>query len=497
MVPFISENYRDPRKREWSASWVSFLVLNLCLLALLCGWSLDVLGRSEYAALALGLGAVGFWRHGWGILNFLRAVQFRRESSRSDRPLAHGHYNLSILLPVYNQPDEMLRAVAIGIVESVRTVPGQVLVVCAYRTDDQQELLTEAIEGEPNVTLQFVQQIGLGKREAMADALNLMQACFPAVAGNFTLLMDGDTILTPTAIQRSIGEMQVEPDTGAVCVNEVPLVEGDALFVAWRWLRSLQRNQIMSSFALSRRVLVLTGRFSMYRSELLLQSDVINRIRKDFLVHNNHYISLLTGDDKTTWLEVLRRGYDMRYLSDVVVYPVEQQDRKKSFVSETIALTTRYSGNMARANLHFDAWRGAKGKLHFQYGLLDQRFSMWTSLLTPIVLVLSLLFDSFDVFILFLTYALLIKNLQALALIVTSGAYDPYFPYLIFYNQVMSAAVKIFTFAFLHRQKWNNQNIASVEDDGIRAMDRQARLLVINRCALFFMFVFFAYFTVR
>ncbi len=497
MLPFLSDTYKDPRQREWSASWKSLLILNLCLLVLLCGWSLDVLSRSEYAALALGLGVVGFWRHSWGMLNFLRAVQFRRESTRSNRPLAHGHYNLSILLPVYSQPDDMLRAVADGIVESLRSVPGQVLIVCAYRTEDQKELLHEAIEAESNITMQFVQQIGLGKREAMADALNLMQACFPAVEGNFTLLMDGDTILTPEAIRRSIGEMQVDPNTGAVCVNEVPLVEGDELFVAWRWLRSVQRNQMMSSFALSRRVLVLTGRFSMYRSEILLQSDVINRIRKDFLVHKDRYISLLTGDDKTTWLEVLRRGYDMRYLPDVLVYPVEQQDWKKSFVSETIALTTRYSGNMARANLHLDAWRGAKGKLHFQYGLLDQRVSMWTSLLTPTVLVFSLLFDSFDVFVLFLTYALLIKNLQALALFVTSRAYDPYFPYLIFYNQVMSSAVKIFTFAFLHRQKWNNQNNTSVQDDGVRTMDRHARLLVINRCALFFMFVFFVYFALR
>ena len=497
MPPYVPKAFKDPRQKEGTAGWIGLLALNLCLLAMLCSWSLDVMGQSVYAELALGLGIVGFWRHGWGMLNFLRAILFRRETCRGDRPLARGPYNLSILLPVYSQSDDILRAVAAGIVESVRSVPGRVLVVCAFRSDDQKELLSEAIESECDVIMQFVQQIGLGKREAMADALNLMKAGFPTGAGNFTLLMDGDTILTPDAIRRSIGEMQADPKTGAVCVNEVPLVEGDRLFVAWRWLRSVQRNQLMSAFALSRRVLVLTGRFSMYRSDILLRKEVINRIRKDFLVRNDQYISLLTGDDKTTWLEVLRRGYDLRYLPDAVIYPVEQQDRKKNFVTETIALTTRYSGNMARANLQFDAWRTSRGKLHFQYGLLDQRISMWTSLLTPLVLVLSLLFDSFDIFILFLTYALLIKNLQALALVATGRTYDPYFPYLIFYNQVMSSVVKIFTFAFLHRQKWNNQNITSVQDDGVLAMDRQARLSVINRCALFFMFVFFVYFTIR
>lgn len=497
MPSFAPDSFVDPRHREWSLNWIGFLALNLCLLTLLCAWSLDVIRGSEYAALAIGLGVIGIWRHSWGMLNFLRAVYFNQVTTRSKRPLARGHYNLSILLPVYGQTDDMLRAVAKGLVESVQSVPGRVLVVCAYRSEEQKQLLSEAVTHESNVVIQFVRQIGLGKREAMADALNMIRTCFPAGAGNFTLLMDGDTILTPDSIQRSIGELQAEPNTGAVCVNEIPLIEGDTVFAAWRWLRSLQRNQTMSSFALSKRVLVLTGRFAMYRSEVLLQSDVINRIRKDYLIRGNHYISLLTGDDKTTWLEVLRRGYDMRYLPDVYIYPVEQQDRKKSFIAETVALTKRYSGNMARANLHPDAWRGAKGKLHFQYGLLDQRISMWTSLLTPVVLVLSLLFDSFDAFILFLTYALLIKNLQALALYVTCRAYDPYFPYLIFYNQVVSSTVKIFTFAFLHRQKWNNQNIDSVQGDGTHALDRQAQLLVINRCALFFMFVFLVFFTVR
>ena len=495
--PIKPPAYTDPRDRIWSAGWVSLALLNIALIAVLCGWSLDIMRQSEYATVALGLGVIGFWRHSWGLLNFFRAMRFQSVTYGGDRPFARDHYRLSILLPVYGQPEDMLRSVAAGIVESLQYVPDRALVVCAYRTEEQKALLSEVIGRECDAVLRFVKQIGLGKREAMADALNVMRTCFPTGPGSFTLLMDGDTILTPEAVRRSIGEMQADPRTGAVTVNELPLVEGSTLFVAWRWLRSVQRNQVMSSFALSNRVLVLTGRFSMYRSEILLRRDVINRIRKDFLIWDDQYISLLTGDDKTTWLEVLRRGYDIRYLPDVLIYPVEQQDPRKSFIEETVALTIRYSGNMARANLHPDAWRHSQGKLHFQYGLLDQRISMWTSLLTPLVLVLSLLFDSLDIFILFLTYAFLIKNLQAIALVGTGRAYDPYFPYLIFYNQVMTSAVKIFAFAFLHRQKWTNQDIASAVDDGVVAMDRKARVLVISRSALFCIFVFFFYFSIR
>ena len=495
IIPSITDKYNDPRDQSWSSGWIITALLNICLLLLLITWSSYIASNSGMNTMILGLGVVGFWRHAWGLINLFRAAYFIRSARDAAKPIAGGSYSLSIILPVYGQSEGQLRAVADGIVNSVRMVPGRVLIVCAYSDKAQKELLSAIIENESHVVMHFVRQRGMGKREALADALNIVKASIPIGSKEFVLLMDGDTILTPEAIVRSIGEMQANAQTGAICVNEVPLVKGTKLFVAWRWLRSLQRNQTMSSFALSRRVLVLTGRFAMYRSDILLRPEFINRIRKDYLLHKGTYISLLTGDDKTTWLEVLRRGFDVCYLPDVFIYPIEEQNEENNFVKETIALTTRYSGNMARANLHPDAWRGAAGKLHFKYGLLDQRISMWTSLLTPVVLVVSLLFDDFDIFILFLTYTLIIKNLQAIA---WSGSdYNPMFPYLIFYNQIMSSLVKIFTFAFLHRQKWNNQNISVADNPAMLVLDKNARLSILTRLGLFVTFITLVYLVLR
>ena len=495
IIPSITDEHNDPRDQSWSSGWIITALLNICLLVLLLTWSSYIASNSGMNTIILGLGVVGIWRHSWGLINFFRAAYFIRSSRDAAKPIAGGRYSLSIIFPVYGQSEGQLRAVADGIVNSVRMVPGRVLIVCAYRDEAQKEMLSELIENESPVVMHFIRQRGMGKREALADALNIVKASIPSGSKEFVLLMDGDTILTPEAIVRSIGEMQANPQTGAICVNEVPLVKGTELFVAWRWLRSLQRNQTMSSFALSRRVLVLTGRFAMCRSDILLRPDFINRIRKDYLLYKGAYISLLTGDDKTTWMEVLRRGFDVCYLPDVFIYPIEEQNEENSFVKETIALTTRYSGNMARANLHPDVWRGAAGKLHFQYGLLDQRVSMWTSLLTPVVLVVSLLFDDFDIFILFLTYTLIIKNIQAIA--VSGSDYNPVFPYLIFYNQVMNSMVKIFTFAFLHRQKWNNQNISVADNPGMLALDKNARLSILTRLGLFVTFITLVYFVLR
>ena len=493
--PSITYKYNDPRDQSWSSGWIITALLNICLLVLLITWSSYIVRDRGMNTIVLGLGVVGIWRHSWGLINFLRAAYFIRSARDATKPIASGSYSLSIILPVYSQSEGQLRAVADGIVNSVRMVPGRILIVCAYRDKAQKELLSEIIENESPFVTHFVRQRGMGKREALADALNIVKASIPIGSKEFVLLMDGDTILTPEAIVRSIGEMQADPQTGAICVNEVPLVKGTKLFVAWRWLRSLQRNQTMSSFALSRRILVLTGRFAMYRSDILLRSEFINRIRKDYLLHKGAYISLLTGDDKTNWLEVLRRGFDVCYLPDVFIYPIEEQNEENNFVKETIALTRRYSGNMARANLHIDAWRGAAGKLHFKYGLLDQRVSMWTSLLTPVALVMLILFDDFDIFILFLTYTFIIKNLQAIAF--SGSDYNPLFPYLIFYNQVMTSLVKIFTFAFLHRQKWNNQNISVADNPGMLALDKNARLSILTRSGLFVTFITLVYFVFR
>lgn len=495
VIPVITQEYNDPRDLSWSSSWIITVLLNICLLVLLVTWSSYIASNSGTNTIILGLGVVGIWRHSWGLINFFRATYFIRSSRDAAKPIAVGHYSLSIIFPVYDQTEGQLRAVAAGIVNSVLMVSGRVLIVCAYRDEAQKKMLSELIENETTVMMHFVRQRGMGKREALADTLNIVKASIPNGPKEFVLLMDGDTILTPEAILRSIGEMQKNAQTGAICVNEVPLVKGTKLFVAWRWLRSIQRNQIMSSFALSRRVLVLTGRFAMYRSDILLRPEFINRIRKDYIIHKDTYISLLTGDDKTTWLEVLRRGFDVCYLPDVFIYPIEEQKEEDSFVKETIALTTRYSGNMARANLHPDAWRGAAGKLHFKYGLLDQRVSMWTSLLTPVVLVVLILFDDFDIFILFLTYTLIIKNIQAIAW--SKSDYNPVFPYLIFYNQVMGSLVKIFTFAFLHRQKWNNQKISVADNPGMLALDKNARLSILTRSGLFVTFITLVYFVLR
>ena len=148
IIPSITDKYNDPRDQSWSSGWIITALLNICLLLLLITWSSYIASNSGMNTMILGLGVVGFWRHAWGLINLFRAAYFIRSARDAAKPIAGGSYSLSIILPVYGQSEGQLRAVADGIVNSVRMVPGRVLIVCAYRDKAQKELLSAIIENE-------------------------------------------------------------------------------------------------------------------------------------------------------------------------------------------------------------------------------------------------------------------------------------------------------------------------------------------------------------
>lgn len=474
--------YIDPRVRRGRFFGT---LLNIVVLLLLVSISLSLIEQEGNTSIFLGLGVVGVWRHGWGILNVFRAsayIRKNRNSATGRQPISN---TLTVVVTFYNQTDEEVALVAKELTHATETLSQKPLYVIAYKTEDQRRLIDDIVQR--HAAVHYVKQQGLGKREALADALWLARSVLPgeALEHGYVLLMDGDTLATRDAVLRSLETLASKPTIGAVVVNEIPFVKGSQLFGVWRLLRSIQRNKLMSAFALSERVLVLTGRFAMLRANIILQRDVINRIRKDYVETSNAYVPLLSGDDKTTWLEVLRRNYGMIYLPKTFIYPIENPNLESGFLKGVYALTFRYAGNMARANLHPDAWSKAKGKWHFYYGLLDQRVSMWTSLLTPFALLMLLVFGPFSLFVIFLTYVLMIKNMQASVAALLGGHYDPWFPYLMLFDQTMQSIVKIMAFAYPHRQSWSNQGISLSIGTDAAALDANSKRVLKLRLMFF------------
>lgn len=132
------------------------------------------------------------------------------------------------------------------------------------------------------------------------------------------VFMDGDIQLAPKALERTIPFFFAQPDLGALTTNNLAVVSGDDWAKEWYDLRYAQRDLLMSSLGLSSRLLVLTGRFSVFRADLATKSSFIEIVERDQLDHWRFgRFKFLSGDDKSTWFWLLKHGYRTLYVPDV------------------------------------------------------------------------------------------------------------------------------------------------------------------------------------
>jgi glycosyltransferase Alg8 len=148
---------------------------------------------------------------------------------------------------------------------------------------------------------------------------------------------------------------------------------------------------MMSSMGLSRRVLTLTGRMSVFRADLATDPGFIRQVQCDYLDHwRLGRVDFLTGDDKSTWFWLLKNGYQMLYLPDVQTVSMERQPLP-GFMASAVTLMVRWFGNMMRTNGRALALPAKMIGPFTWWSLLDQRVSVWTTLawLTLGVLIVS------------------------------------------------------------------------------------------------------------
>ena len=84
---------------------------------------------------------------------------------------------------------------------------------------------------------------------------------------------------------------------------------------AWHRLRFAQRHLLMSSLALSGRLITLTGRMSAYQAAVATDPCFIDLIQHDRLDHWRHgHLPLLTGEDKSAAYWLLARNRRTLYV---------------------------------------------------------------------------------------------------------------------------------------------------------------------------------------
>jgi glycosyltransferase Alg8 len=445
----------------------------------LCGWALYLAalgalaqtlpvtvftpGNADYLLL---IGFVALWRYSLGIVHFVRAMVFMhwvfpgaRRAVRYLGPLArpsHVYFLVTSFRIDAQTSTEVYRSV---IAEAQRCgVPATVVASIVELADERLiRALWERAAPRPGLQLRVLRIAGTGKRDGLAHAMRSI-ARDPPGAGAVVAVVDGDSVLRPGIIARTAPYLKLFPNVGALTTNEFCRVEGGPWITQWHRLRFAQRHINMCSMALSNRVLTLTGRMSLFRADVVTHPEFISDIENDALEHwRLGRFRFLTGDDKSSWFSLMRRGWDTWYVPDAAIDTLETPPAK-SFFTASRQLMFRWYGNSLRQNSR--AVRLGPGRLgaFTYYVLWDQRVSMWTSLLgLTAATVASFKYGATA----FATYALwvgLSRLWMTLMLTFSTGhRVSPRFPLLLYYNQIVGSLIKIHAFFHMDQQSWTRQ----------------------------------------
>ncbi|SDO21343.1 glycosyltransferase Alg8 [Halomonas shengliensis] len=478
-------NRPDDRSVASKVTEVTTFLLGIALLILVVdGLPLEVFS-AESKSFFFAVGAVGIWRYSWWLIQAVRSVWYNRRIFPRLRAEADAQGEqglppeLYVLCTSFRIEPEVSFRVYDALVREVADygVPTTIFASLSDRTDV--DIITHVMDdnGWPeNIELRYMFQKGDGKRSAMAEVLRAISRRMPT-PGALLVSMDGDIRLEPGTLSRSLSFFGVQEDLGALTTNNSAIVTGGDATKEWYDIRYAQRHLVMSSMSVSRRLLVLTGRYSAFRTELATQPDFIELVEND---HVDHWrfgtFKFLSGDDKSTWYWLLKNGWRMLYIPDVHVSGFEELPDRRRFFTSTTDLMRRWYGNMLRTSNRAIALGPRPMGLFTWWSLVDQRLSMWTTLIGPTVALLVTLFIRPSFIFAYALWILFTRGIVTLILAWQHGRFSLLWVPLIYYNQVWGALLKTYVSFRFNRQKWSRQGISAGEPDDPAAVKRQRRM---------------------
>lgn len=428
------------------------------------------------------IGFLGAWRYSWAAINFTRAVIFKafvypRRRARRHRQFAergapsHAYF----LVTSYMVDAEVTVPVYRALFEAAARAPdGATIVTSVVDGADArliQRLYDSMVRDMSRVELVIDRIKANGKRDAMARTLKIIGRKCPSHR-DIVVFVDGDTIV-PLDIVSASAPVFTDPQVGALTTDEGVLIEKQNLFRDWFVLRFNQRQMMMCSMGLGNRVLTLTGRMSVFRGDLATEPGFIAAVNDDYLDHwRLGRVKFLTGDDKSTWFWLLKNGYEMAYLPDVRSWSMETQPRP-TFLDSSQTLMIRWFGNMMRTNGR--ALKQSPRKIGYftWWSILDQRVSMWTTLVGPLTVTLTAVFETATIIPLYIAWVMATRYIFCTIISLFRGGWFPVtHPPLLYFGQIAGALVKTFVFFRLDKQKWTRQSAGGVGGAASALADR-------------------------
>ncbi|MEJ5043513.1 mannuronan synthase [Pseudomonas sp. B21-036] len=418
------------------------------------------------------IGAVGIWRYSMGATHFVRGMLFlyivypmlRRKVRKLGSAADPSHVYLMV---TSFRIDALTTAqVYSSVIREAIDCGYPTTVVCSL-VEMSDELLVKSLWAKFNppdrVALDFVRIAGTGKRDGLAYGFRAISRHLPD-ENAVVAVIDGDTVLGEGVVAKTVPWFKLYPNVGGLTTNEFCEVRGGYIMSEWHKLRFAQRHINMCSMALSKRVLTMTGRMSVFRAAVVTNPEFIKDVENDSLQHwRLGRFKFLTGDDKSSWFSLMRLGYDTFYVPDAAINTVEHPP-EKSFIKASRKLMYRWYGNNLRQNSRALGLGVRRLGLFTSVVLFDQRVSMWTSLLgLTVALIASLKFGPAFLLV-YLLWIGTTRLILTLMLMCSGHAIGPAYPLILYYNQIVGAIMKIYVFFRLDKQSWTRQPTALKRD---------------------------------
>ncbi|WP_319761868.1 glycosyltransferase [Maridesulfovibrio sp.] len=420
----------------------------------------------------IAISLFGIWRYSWQVTNVFRHWRYRRHvfpALRAEADALEDPFpdRLFVMIPSYHEDYYVTEMIFNALVRDVCMLPCKVVFVASVGSSKEAEFIRKVvagIKGSYGIKLIIMQQ-HQGKRIAMGHALRAIAREFndpfmwhPKVNDDVVVFMDGDTLVKPGTFSKCLPFFKLHPQMAALTTDNIGLQQDSTtLFHDWYSLKFAQRNHQFYSHALSKRMLTLTGRFSMFRASIVVKEEFIRFVEADYLESWMYgRFRFLMGDDKSTWFYLLKKGYEMLYVPDAPVIAVET--RQEHFFSTSISLMRRWYGNMLCNNLRAIKLGPRPMGKFIWWSIVDQRLTTWTPLVGPASMIMMSLFIS-PFYLVFYTSWIICTRLVMLWVYVLEGfeLRTSHLPLMLF-NQWVGAALKVITIYNLDKQTWNKKN---------------------------------------
>ena len=455
--------YDHPKKWTPQIFFKIYLYFAVCFLLVI--YVPNTIWNPDLKVITITLGALGIWRYSWWFVHVIRSEIYQhrrfpkiREAAekcwRSGWRPRHVHF----MMTTFRERRDTTELVVQSICREVREtgIPTTLWLGSgdAYDENIMMEYLRQNAEDLPLEFVMIRQNVS-GKRMAIGLVLRAMSRR-GIHKDDLIVFMDGDAILAPGILRKCCPLFATDEKLQAVTTDEEVICYGPKWVQSWLTMRFAQRRIAMQSHAMSNKVLTLTGRMSVFRANHLTRYKFIRMLEAD---HLQHWLwgkfRFLSGDDKSTWYYMLTQNAKMLYVSDALVYTVEEVEG--SGIERMTQNFRRWSGNMLRNGTRALKLGPKKVGFFIWWCVMDQRLAMWTMLVSPIVAVAVTLLKYPQYIVAYFIWIAISRMALSLFLFRYSKAVHIEWPFILYFNQLLNAAVKVYCLARLSKQRWTNR----------------------------------------